>query len=232
MSKKRLRKIIICGIILIVVSIAAMYTGWWLFNSYQGNNLSVRFKVKSEIESVYPELDYDLDLVDFYIGQNPFGECYIWQYKVNCEGDKQNYYAFLSVRKADNTAFASVFEYAAYYFTYDGNLYKKIDSECGMKEFRDANCVAGNVFRPEYDIYIHNEKEAEEMIAKIDEIYKIVGENSKGRYPVNIMINVICGDETLHLYSGRFFGPTDKHRDYSDAERLEYIRNAIDRISK
>lgn len=232
MSKKSLRKIIICGIILIAVSIAAMYTGWWLFNSYQGNNLSVRFKIKNEIEKTYPDLDYDLDLADFYVGQNPFSECYIWKYKVRCEGDDQDYYAYLSVRKVEKAQFASVFEYAAYYFNYDENLYKKIDQEFGMADLRDVNCVAGNVYRPEYEIYIHNEEEAETMISKIDEVYRQVGESSKGEMPVNIMVTVICGDDTVRLYSGRFYGLTDKHRDYTDAERLEYIRTAIEKISK
>ena len=228
---KTRRKIIISCLILAVISISAMFIGWGLFNSYNGSNLSVRFKVWEEIAEIYPDLKYDLDLSEFYVGQNPFGECYIWKYKVECDGDDQNYYAYVSVRKVDHASFSSVFEYAAYYFDYDENLYRKIDSECGMKEYRDVNCVAGNVYRPEYEIYIYDEEEAEAAVAKLDEIYKKIGENSKGELPVNIMITVNCGDDTARFYSNRFFGKyTDKHRDYTDEERLEYIRTAIGKL--
>ena len=78
---KTRRKIIISCLILAVISISAMFIGWGLFNSYNGSNLSVRFKVWEEIAEIYPDLKYDLDLSEFYVGQNPFGECYIWKYK-------------------------------------------------------------------------------------------------------------------------------------------------------
>ena len=233
MSKKNLIKVIAGCLILVAVSISAMLTGWGLFNSYKGYNLTVRFKVMEEISDTYPDLNYDLDLSDFYVGQNPFGECYIWKYKVNCKDDRQNYYAYVSTRKVDNAPFSSVFEYAVYYFDYDENLYNKIDAECGMKDSRDVNCVAGNVYRPEYEIYIFNDEDAENAVAKLDKIYKIAGENSKGELPVNIMVTAVCGGDTARFYTNRFYGKyTDKHRDYTDAERLEYIRNAIEKISK
>ena len=221
--KKVLRTVLIVIASISFVLLAGVVFLVWKMSSYTTGNWTVDSAVRSNIEAVYPDLDYEIISRKIYDASLEDKEKVVWELTVKCNDDGETYTVY-DINNKTGDLYLSIADYAEIHFDYVEKIMDDIDEHYDLGDHRVR--YENEIYSwSRYEFSISDEALTDETVEQIANVYDGALAASKGNYPVEITCVVRNGDAEISFFTRDFY--KDGKITMDKEARIAYIRDKV-----